>query len=208
MTTARKLMLLLLGLDCVAVFLVFNAVSRLRGITMESHEIIAAPLLVPLILLLFTLYLIDGYKPRTDMMSLDYTSQHVIAIAFGMVATVLFTFVVLPAGYTLQSSRIVVSLSFILLAPTTLAYRRIIHGRLARRHDERSLVFLRRSRELFRLPRGMYSSRYEAAARLHGCQRRIGRSIQHLTRHPAASLPRSNQRGAAGRIQRRSHHPP
>lgn len=142
MATARKLTLLLLGLDFAALVLVFNTVGRLRGIFQGASEPVVAPLLVPCLFVVFAIYLIDGYKPRTDMMSLDYTSQHVIAMALAMLATLLLTFVFIPGGYSLQSSRAVIALSFMLLAPITLSYRRSIYWRFDRARGERSLVFL------------------------------------------------------------------
>ncbi len=142
MLTPRKLMLLLLALDSLVVVAVFNAVSRLRGIMPESDELVVSPLVAPLLLVLFSLYLIEGYKPRTDMMSLDYTSQHIIAIVSAMLATLLLTFAIIPSGYSLQSSRIVIAMSFILMAPITLSYRRAIHRQLEKHRGSRSLIFL------------------------------------------------------------------
>ena len=52
------------------------------------HPIIAREGWVFLTLaLVVALYLIDGYKLRTDMLSLDYTSQHTIALLSAMTAT-------------------------------------------------------------------------------------------------------------------------
>ncbi len=92
--------------------------------------------------MVFAIYLIDCYKSRTDMMSLDYTSQHVIALALATLATLLLTFAFIPGGYSLQSSRAVIALSFMLLAPITLSYRRSIYWRFDRQRGERSFVFL------------------------------------------------------------------
>ncbi len=47
MVTARKLTLLLLGLDFVALLLVFNTVGRLRGIFLNGGEPVVGPFLVP-----------------------------------------------------------------------------------------------------------------------------------------------------------------
>jgi len=58
------------------------------------------------------LYLIDGYKPRTDMMSLDYTSLHVIALFSAMVGTLAADLRHHHEGFTLQSSRVVIMGSF------------------------------------------------------------------------------------------------
>jgi exopolysaccharide biosynthesis polyprenyl glycosylphosphotransferase len=142
-TTSRKFMLLLLALDCLVVLMVFNLIGRLRGIIPMGGEFMVALLLVPLVLLIFAIYLIDGYRPRTDMMGLDYTSQHVIAMGAAMLATLLLIFAFkLPAGYSLQSSRAVIALSFVLITPVTLSYRRWVHQQFDQQLGERSFVFL------------------------------------------------------------------
>ena len=144
MSTVRNL-LLLLGLDFFVVVTVFNTVSSLwlrHALPVES-ELLVTPLLVPLLLVMFAIYLIDGYKPRTDMMSLDYTSLHLIAIILAMLATLLLTFVFTwPGDYPLQSSRAVIVFSFLILAPVTLSYRRSVHARFDQQRGQRSLVFL------------------------------------------------------------------
>ncbi|ACB76028.1 exopolysaccharide biosynthesis polyprenyl glycosylphosphotransferase [Opitutus terrae] len=141
MTTARKVFLALLVLDTLSVVAVFNAVSLFRGLLGGGH-LILLPLLAPLLAMVFAIYLIDGYRPRTDMLSLDYTSLHSIALLSAMVATLLTTFVLLPQGYELKSSRTVIALSFIVLIPFTLSYRRIVYQRVAERRGNRAIVFV------------------------------------------------------------------
>lgn len=141
MTFAHKVLFFLLALDALAVLLVFNLVSYFRGVPTDGH-LILLPLAAPFATLVFAVYLIDGYKSRTDMLSLDYTSQHSIASLSAMVATLLMTFVLVPGGYELQSSRIVVVLSFVVLIPITLSYRRIVYQRAADRRGTRSIVFV------------------------------------------------------------------
>jgi exopolysaccharide biosynthesis polyprenyl glycosylphosphotransferase len=142
MTITRKLMLLLLGLDGAVVLAVFNLVSWVRGIRPDYADLILAPLLAPLLFVILGIYLIDGYRPRTDMMGLDYTSQHLIAMASALVATLLITYVFVPSGFPLQSSRGVIAFSFLLIAPITLSYRRSIHARYEAKRGDRSFIFL------------------------------------------------------------------
>jgi exopolysaccharide biosynthesis polyprenyl glycosylphosphotransferase len=138
MTTQRKTVLTLLTLDAASTIVVFNVVSFYR---LEAEHFIFSPLFAPLGLLLFSIYLIDGYRSRTDMQSLDYTSLHIIAVGCAAVTTLLLTFVVLPAGYELQSSRGVIALSFTALVPVTLAYRHLIYQRIAHSRAGRSLLY-------------------------------------------------------------------
>jgi len=150
MMIERKTMGSLLAFDFATTVVVFNIISHYRGI---SQHFIVGPLLVPLLTLVFAIYLIDGYRARTDMLSVDYASQHVLAILSAMAATLLITFAVMPEGYPLQSSRIALALSFASFAPITLGYRRLIFQQAMAERGERSLVFLgdRASCEAFRV---------------------------------------------------------
>ncbi|HYP17736.1 MAG TPA: exopolysaccharide biosynthesis polyprenyl glycosylphosphotransferase [Opitutus sp.] len=141
MTTARKTFLLLLVLDFLCVLAAFNTVSYLRGILTDGSFVVL-PLLVPAAALAVALYLIDGYNPRTDMISVDYTSLHTIAVLSAMLAVLVLTFVMIPSGYELQSSRIVIVVGFVILAPATLNYRRILYQSVAVKRGSRSLAFL------------------------------------------------------------------
>ena len=141
MTTARKMFLLLLALDIASLIAVFNAIMVLRGLSADG-DLVVVPLIGPMLVLVLALHLIDGYSPRADMISVDYTSMHTIALCSAMIAILLMTFVVLPGGYELQSSRIVIALSFLVLIPTTLSYRRLVYQHVASKRGTRSLAFI------------------------------------------------------------------
>jgi len=139
MTSERKIPVLLLLLDAAATILIFNIVAYYWGV---ATHVLLTPLLGPILALFVVIYLIDGYRVRTDMLSLDYASQHTIAIAVAMLATLLFTFVLIKSDYELQSSRGVIALSFVAIFPLTLSYRRLIYERTLIARGERSFVFL------------------------------------------------------------------
>ncbi len=157
-TTAKKPTIALLVFDVIALFVVFNVMGWLRGIISWQSPIVSS-LAVPLILLVASIHLIDGYRARTDMMSLDYTSQHIIALLSSMLGTLLLTYVVIPGNFSLQGSRAVIALSFLILIPITLSYRRIIHQRRANAVRGRSIVFLgdREACRAFRLECGRHA---------------------------------------------------
>ncbi len=123
--------------DLAALFLAFNFVGFMRGIIDPGHPILW-PLLVPAGLLVAAIALIDGYSARTDFLSLDYTSQHLIAVLAATLGTLLISFVVLTGGFALQQSRLVTMLAFLLVAPAGLATRRLLALRRAavRRHHQ------------------------------------------------------------------------
>ena len=138
MRTRHLHTLVLLGLDLLAGLLVFNAVAWLRGIAGPGAWLFS-PLLWPLLFTVTALYLIDGYRSRTEMMSADYTSQHLLAFLLALVFTLLITFVAIPGGFPLQGSRIVIALAFVVLGFTTLSYRRSVH-RWAEQGQQKSCI--------------------------------------------------------------------
>lgn len=141
MNKHRKAALSILLLDVVVLILTFNAAAWARGIIAPFHWVVS-PLFVPLLLSVTAFYLIDAYKPQTDMMSLDYTSEHIIALVAALVGTLLFTFVFITDGYLLQQSRGVIALGFIIYTPVTLGYRRAIYSAGAANRGERAFVFI------------------------------------------------------------------
>lgn len=141
MNNQRRMALGLVALDVITTIATFNAVIYLRGISIGSG-LLLEPLAGPILIVVGAIYLIEGYRPRTDMLSVDYTSQHAIALIGAMITTLLLTFVIIPKDYPLQSSRLVIALSFVALIPLTLVYRRRIYLRVLARRGERSLVFL------------------------------------------------------------------
>ncbi len=141
MNPSRYTSIRLLAFDALALFVVFNLIGWLRGVV-RPESLVILPLVGPLALTVVAFYLIDGYKSRTDMLSIDYTSLHLIALVLAMLCTLLITFVLIPSGYTLQQSRAVVALSFIALMPVTLLYRRGHYLNRLQQQQSRSLIFV------------------------------------------------------------------
>ncbi|HWZ94507.1 MAG TPA: exopolysaccharide biosynthesis polyprenyl glycosylphosphotransferase [Opitutaceae bacterium] len=142
MVPNRRFALLLALLDLAALVLAFNLAVEGYLHRPDEHGIVFTPLLAPFTMLVVALYVIDGYRSRTDMISADYTSQHVLALGSTLVATLLLTYALIPEGYPLQQSRVVIALSFFLLTAVTLGYRRLLYQLLLRRRGQRPLIFL------------------------------------------------------------------
>ena len=138
----RKTSLLLLAADLASVFLVFNGVMYLRGVTSGP---VLLPLLAPALVFVIAVHLIDGYAAHSDMLGLDYASLHLIASVSAGLGMLLLTFAFIPAGFELQSSRAAIVLSYFLLGPLTLAYRRFVYSRVVLNRGERYIVFLGRN---------------------------------------------------------------
>jgi lipopolysaccharide/colanic/teichoic acid biosynthesis glycosyltransferase len=121
------------------VVLIFNLVILMRGL---PHAFVLLPLTAPALVFFFSLHLIDGYGARADMLSVDYASIHFIATFSAALGTLLLTFAFIPPGFELQSSRLVILLSFGFLGPITLAYRRLVYHKTILSRGERNLVFV------------------------------------------------------------------
>jgi lipopolysaccharide/colanic/teichoic acid biosynthesis glycosyltransferase len=135
----RRDSLVLLVLDVVSVVAVFNLIAFLRGVSAEPF---LWALIGPSSVLIISLHLIDGYGVRADMLSVDYASLHLIASFSACVTTLILTFVFIPAGFGLQSSRAVILISFGILGPETLIYRRYLYGRTVVSRGVRKLIFV------------------------------------------------------------------
>lgn len=142
MNSSRRTAIVFLVLDALMLVLVFNIFAWLRGLAVSNHGLIFEPLWVPALVLIIVIFLIDGYDTRTDMMSLDYTSLHSIALLAALVSMFLVTYVFFPEGYPLQSSRGVIALGYLSLIPLTLSYRRLSYRLSLERRRHRELVFL------------------------------------------------------------------
>jgi exopolysaccharide biosynthesis polyprenyl glycosylphosphotransferase len=134
----RRNSLLLVLADALSIALIFNIVAYLRGAVTQP---ILWQLGAPLVVFVATLHLIDGYGSQTDMLSLDYASLHLIASLAAALLTLLLTFVFIPPGFELQSSRSAILASFAIVGPLTLTYRRVFYSRSVVSRSGRKIVF-------------------------------------------------------------------
>ncbi len=130
-----------MGLDALAVMVAFNLVAWAWGV-LHWDGLLVFPLALPVTMHLLAVYLIDGYNPRTDMMSVTYTSLHTIALVFVLLFTLLLTYAFIPAGFALQVSRLVITGTCLLLIPVTLSYRRFLYQRQQAHKQQRYFMFL------------------------------------------------------------------
>ncbi len=141
MTQGRTITFILVLLDALSVVVAFNTVAWAWGV-LHWEGFILAPLTLPIMMHFLAVYLIDGYNPRTDMMSVTYTSLHTIALVFVLLFTLLLTYAFIPAGFALQVSRLVITGSCLTLIPVTLVYRRFFYQRQLAQKQQRYFLFL------------------------------------------------------------------
>jgi len=141
MNQGRTITFVLVLLDALSVVVAFNAVAWAWGV-LQWEGFILVPLALPALMHFLAVYLIDGYSPRTDMMSVTYTSLHTIALIFVLLFTLLLTYAFIPAGFALQVSRLVITGSCLTLIPVTLVYRRYFYQRQLAGKKQRYFLFL------------------------------------------------------------------
>ena len=118
MAQGKQVSISLILLDAFVVVLVFNLTGYARGVINPEAPLLMA-LELPVLAHLLSVYLIDGYNPRTDMMSITYTSLHIISLLAALLVTLLLTYAFIPAGFTLQTSRFVTLVSCLSVIPIT-----------------------------------------------------------------------------------------
>jgi exopolysaccharide biosynthesis polyprenyl glycosylphosphotransferase len=141
MTSSRRFSTALILGDLLSVFLAFNTVGLARGVVSLENPLLWS-LAVPALFVLVAFALIDGYSARTDFLSIDYASQHLVAVVCVTVGTLLITFVIINSGLLLQQSRLVVALSYLLVAPLTFATRRVLALRRAAVRQYHTLIYV------------------------------------------------------------------
>jgi exopolysaccharide biosynthesis polyprenyl glycosylphosphotransferase len=145
-------------------------------------------MVLPVFMHFLAVYLIDGYNPRTDMMSVTYTSLHAIALVFVLLFTLLLTYAIIPAGFELQVSRLVITVTCVLLIPVTLSYRRTIYQRLQARKQQRYFMFLGSPESCLAFKEECRKSGMEQAV-LYATHATFARKAAPATEAPAASGP-------------------
>jgi exopolysaccharide biosynthesis polyprenyl glycosylphosphotransferase len=141
MRNERRFSLALIAGDFASVVLAFNVVAIARGIITADTPFFWA-LLIPAFFVLVATALTDGYSPRTDFLSLDYASQHLLAQSAAALATLVVTYVVFTEGLFLQTSRLVTVFSFLIIAQATLGLRRVLCLRRVARRANHATIFV------------------------------------------------------------------
>ncbi|MFI5336276.1 MAG: exopolysaccharide biosynthesis polyprenyl glycosylphosphotransferase [Opitutales bacterium] len=141
MPQGKQVSITLILLDTLVVVLAFNIVGYAHGVIDLRYPIFAA-LQLPVLVHILGIYLIDGYNTRTDMMSITYTSLHCIALLGVLLSMLLLTYAFIPSGFPLQTSRFVITISYLAVIPVTLGYRRFFYHRQQKRRQQRYFLFL------------------------------------------------------------------
>jgi exopolysaccharide biosynthesis polyprenyl glycosylphosphotransferase len=83
---------------------------------------------VVLAVILQALYIVGGYNRNTEMRSLIYTTEHILAIAAAATISAMLIYSAATFDQTMKPSRGMLLLSFILFLPVSLLYRRWVRN--------------------------------------------------------------------------------
>ena len=129
----RSLMFLFLLIDCAAWAGTYYGLSELTG---NFNRYGWAEVVLPMVISVFTLSLVGAYDPRSEMKSVNYTSEHIIACFTAFLVSAFAVYLVATFGGAVASSRAIFSGSFGIFALISLYQRRLFFSTsgLAREH--------------------------------------------------------------------------
>ena len=100
----------------------YFGISMLTG----SYNLITFPaVVIPMLVLIFALFLVGGYKLQTDFACLRYSSEHLIACLAAYPLAAFLQYVVASFGSPVGSSRAIFTVSVLLFAILSLVGRRV-----------------------------------------------------------------------------------
>jgi lipopolysaccharide/colanic/teichoic acid biosynthesis glycosyltransferase len=138
---APAALFLFLDVSCWA--LIYGTISFLRGDAFYS-----TPLQFFLIDVLQlgvigqAIFIIGGYSRNTEMRSLTYTAEHILAITAALAVSSLLIYVAATFDQSMKPSRGVILLSFVAFLPLSILYRRAFSERIASTAAKRAFLVI------------------------------------------------------------------
>ena len=132
-------MLVLLVVDCVMWLGMYLGITNLTG---EFNRYEWADLILPLLVSVVTLSLIGAYDPRSEMKSLGYSSEHLIACLISFLASAFAVYVVASFGGNIASSRAIFGFSFLGFSIFSLLQRRLLYSTAMGSRSRRRLLVI------------------------------------------------------------------
>ncbi len=128
-------------LDALSLWLLFLVFNLFRFENLDISTSMGIQWLIPFGFTFLALYIIDGYSPKRDLLSLEYASEHVIALVSAAILTVsvVYIFAMQPAN---NLGRGILPLVFLTFLPLSLLYRRSLSRWANKFLDGRKLLIL------------------------------------------------------------------
>jgi exopolysaccharide biosynthesis polyprenyl glycosylphosphotransferase len=123
--------LLFLGLDIVFWVAIYGFFSFLRHDAFYTTPLqFVVVELIQLGTIVIALFIISGYNRHTDMRTLSFTTEYVLALIAAAVLSALLIYTAATYDQSMNPSRAVLLLSFVMFIPVSLGYRRLIGNRM------------------------------------------------------------------------------
>ncbi len=123
--------LLFLGLDIAVWISIYGLFSYLRHDAFYTTPLQFAVVdLVQLATIVLALFVISGYNRHTDMRTLSFATEYILALVSAAGLSALLIYAAATYDQSMNPSRAIMLLSFIVFIPISLAYRRVIGTRL------------------------------------------------------------------------------
>lgn len=132
-------MVCLLVLDCAIWAGVYVGLSDLTG---DFNRYGWAEVVLPILISVFTLSLVGGYDPRSEMKSLGYSSEHIIACLVAFLVSAFAVYLVVSFGGAVASSRAIFGASFLAFGVLTLLQRRLFFSTSGLSREHRRLLVI------------------------------------------------------------------
>jgi exopolysaccharide biosynthesis polyprenyl glycosylphosphotransferase len=134
----RFLMLVMLTLDCMIWVGIYVGLSEFSG---DFNRYGWAEVVLPTVITIFSLSLIGAYNPRSEMKSLGYASEHIIACFAAFLLAAFAVYLIASFGGVVASSRAIFGATFLAFCILSLVQRRLFYSSTSLlRHERRLLV--------------------------------------------------------------------
>ena len=133
----RAVMFLLLALDCAWWPGIYITISALFG---DFNKYGWPEVVLPTAITIFSLSLIGAYNPRSEMKSVGYSSEHLIACLTAFLISAFAVYLVASFGGLVASSRSIFGSTFLAFSAISLIQRRLIYSSRLLRRNRRLLV--------------------------------------------------------------------
>jgi exopolysaccharide biosynthesis polyprenyl glycosylphosphotransferase len=135
--------LLIFLFDIVCWFSLYGVLSFLRHDAYYSSAFELAMIdLIQLVVIVQCLFIIGGYSSRTEVRSLAYTAEHILAMIAALAVSALAIYSAAAFDHVMRPSRAAVLFSFVIFTPISLLYRRALRSRVAKSSAGRAFLVI------------------------------------------------------------------
>jgi exopolysaccharide biosynthesis polyprenyl glycosylphosphotransferase len=135
--------IIFLCFDIFCWLLIYGTINFLRqgSFFSQPHDLLLLNAL-QLGVIVQAIFVVGGYSRHTEMRSLTYTAEHILALATALTLSSVLVYVAATFDQSMKPSRGVILLSFIAFTPPSILYRRALSGRIASSFAKRAFLVI------------------------------------------------------------------